>query len=105
MRRAGVCLTLIGSPEFLMLDEPTVGLDISQRAGVLDVIGHLAQRIPVVMSTHLPSDLEVVGSRVLMLDGGSLLFDGAREDFLRNEQGETTGWESAYTSRLPERSL
>lgn len=105
MRRAGICLTLIGSPEFLMLDEPTVGLDITQRAGVLDVISHLAQSVPILMSTHLPSDLEAVGTRVLMLDQGSLLFDGTREDFLRDEQGEAAGWEGAYTRRLAERSF
>jgi ABC-2 type transport system ATP-binding protein len=100
VRRAGICLTLIGNPQFVMLDEPTVGLDITQRAGVLEVISRLAEKIPVVMSTHLPSDLGAVGSRVVMLDHGQLLFDGGRKEFLTDQDGQETSWEDAYKAHL-----
>jgi ABC-2 type transport system ATP-binding protein len=100
IRRAGICLTLIGDPQFVMLDEPTVGLDITQRAGVLEVISRLSEKIPVVMSTHLPSDLGAVGSRVVMLDHGQLLFDGEREAFLTGDDGQEASWEDAYKAHL-----
>ncbi|MGI8307154.1 ATP-binding cassette domain-containing protein [Saccharopolyspora hattusasensis] len=76
VRRLGIAQALVNAPKVLLLDEPTVGLDPRQRAGLRDVIVDLARSQTILVSTHLTEDVAAVADRVAVLDQGRVVFDG-----------------------------
>jgi ABC-2 type transport system ATP-binding protein len=76
-RRVALAQALLGHPELLVLDEPTVGLDPEQRLRFRQIISRHGDRHCVVFSTHLTEDVEALCDRVIVLDRGSVTFDGA----------------------------
>lgn len=100
-RRLGVCLTVLGAPELVVLDEPSTGLDVSQRRGLREVIRTVASTTPVLMSTHIVDDIDALADRVLLLREGAAVFDGSSTDFLAHAaDGAERPWESAYERLL-----
>ncbi len=98
-RRAGICLALLGSPQLVILDEPTAGLDMRQRAELLCTVEKIARAVPVVLSSHIQEDLESTASRVVLLDHGKLVFDGTPTDFESYASPDARSrWASAYTN-------
>ncbi len=75
-RRLGVAQALLGAPELLVLDEPTAGLDPEQRATLRTILSGLGQRATVLLSTHQTEDIAALCDRVIVLDGGRVVFDG-----------------------------
>ena len=76
--RVSLAAALLGSPELLVLDEPTVGLDIKARADILDHVRRLStvEGIGVLWATHL-IDEAGAGDDVVVLHKGSILAQGA----------------------------
>lgn len=75
-RRAGLAQALLGSPELVVLDEPTTGLDPEQRATLRGVLSAVGQRATVIRSTHQTEDAAALCERVIVLDDGRVLHDG-----------------------------
>ncbi len=76
LRRLGLAQALVHSPSFLVVDEPTAGLDPEERIRFRDLITDLAEEIPVLLSTHIVEDIEATCPRLGVIAGGRLLFDG-----------------------------
>ena len=79
-QRAGIAQALCGSPEILIFDEPTVGLDPKQTVEIRELIRRLQADHTVVFSSHILSEVQQLCSRVIILDGGRMV-----RDFDRNE--------------------
>jgi ABC-2 type transport system ATP-binding protein len=79
-----VCLAaaLVARPKVLLLDEPTAGLDPSQRLAFRSMIGGLSEAA-VVLSTHLTEDVAVLADDALVLDRGRVVFCGTPSDLAR----------------------
>ena len=75
-RRVALAQALLGSPELLVLDEPTTGLDPEQRASLRGVLADIAATSTMVISTHQTEDVAALCSRVIVLDAGRVHFDG-----------------------------
>jgi ABC-2 type transport system ATP-binding protein len=75
-QRLGVATALAHEPELLILDEPTVGLDPSQRLRLRQVIAAVGTHRPVVISTHMVEDVTHLCQRVGILAAGRMAFDG-----------------------------
>jgi ABC-2 type transport system ATP-binding protein len=75
-RRVALAQALLGRPELLVLDEPTVGLDPEQRLRFRQAISRHADGRCVVLSTHMTEDVEALCDRVIVLDRGTIVFDG-----------------------------
>lgn len=75
-RRVTLAQALLGDPALLVLDEPTVGLDPEQRLRFRQLVSRQAEHRCVVLSTHMTEDVEALCDRVIVLDRGSIAFDG-----------------------------
>lgn len=75
-QRLALACALLGDPQVLILDEPTVGLDPEQRLRFREVIARLGRERVVLLSTHQSDDVASLCSRVLVLHQGRVLLDG-----------------------------
>ncbi|OLV17011.1 ABC transporter ATP-binding protein [Deinococcus marmoris] len=77
--RADLAAALLHDPELLFLDEPTVGLDVVAKERIREFIRHInaTREVTVLLTTHDLGDVERLARRVMIIDHGSLLYDGA----------------------------
>ena len=78
-RRLGLAQALLGRPELLVLDEPTVGLDPEQRMRFRDLVSETGHGRTVLLSTHQTEDVAAVCSQVVVVQEGRSLFAGTPE--------------------------
>ncbi len=81
-------MALIGHPDVLILDEPTVGLDPIQIIEIRNVIKELGRQRTVVLSTHILSEVESICERVLVINNGQIVADDKPESLSTNISGE-----------------
>ena len=86
-QRVGIAQALLGEPELLIFDEPTVGLDPEERIHFRNLFSRTAQDRLVLLSTHIIEDVQSVCSRLLVLHRGKLRFDGPPEELIRAAEG------------------
>ncbi len=86
-RRVALAQALVGDPRVLVLDEPTTGLDPAQRANLRRTLSVLAAESAVLLSTHQTEDVAALCERVVVLDGGRVLFDGSVLDMVGTADG------------------
>lgn len=86
-RRLGLAQALLGRPELLVLDEPTVGLDPEQRMRFRDLVSESGTGRTVVLSTHQTEDVAAVCSHVVVVDRGRSLFAGTPTDLAAYARG------------------
>lgn len=75
-QRVGIAQALLGKPQLIILDEPTVGLDPAQVTEIRRLIRELAGHHTVLLSSHILSEVQAVCSQVLILSGGHLVASG-----------------------------
>ena len=78
-QRVGIAQALLGSPQLIILDEPTVGLDPAQVIEIRNLIRELGRAHTVILSSHILSEVQAVCSQVLILSKGHLVAVGAPE--------------------------
>ncbi len=101
-QRAGLAAAIVGSPQVVVLDEPTVGLDPEQRIGFRELL-RTQRSATVILSTHLIEDVSAVADRVILLDHGTIRFDGSIAELRERADpagGSTSQLENAYVSAL-----
>ncbi len=82
LRRLGIGQAVIGDPDLLILDEPSVGLDPEGRSQVLDLLDGLKERMTVFYSSHILDDVERVADHIVVLDHGEIIEQGPMESYL-----------------------
>lgn len=97
-QRVMLAQALLGSPEVLLLDEPTAGLDPEERVRLRGYIEALARDKIVLITTHITSDVETIADVVLLMDQGRLRFAAEREEFIKGCGADSL--EDAYLRRL-----
>ena len=84
-RRLNIGCAIIHSPELLILDEPTVGIDPQSRSHILDFVEEMnKQGTTVIYTSHYMEEVERICSRVLIMDSGRIITDGSVEDITRS---------------------
>ena len=90
-QRLALASALMGRPDLLLLDEPTVGLDPEQRIRFRNLVSRLAVDSTVVLSTHQIEDVAALCGHIVCLDRGRVIFDGTPADLLEGARGHV--WE------------
>jgi ABC-2 type transport system ATP-binding protein len=86
-RRVILAQALLGRPEVLVLDEPASGLDPEQRLRFREAVSAVAEHHTVLLSTHQTEDVLALCQRVVVMDHGRLLYDGAPEALVAQAVG------------------
>jgi ABC-2 type transport system ATP-binding protein len=83
-RRLNVAIGLIHQPELLLLDEPTVGIDVQAKVSILDIIRNIGrQGTSVIFTTHQLSEVEQTCTRIAIMDKGAILAAGTLAELIR----------------------
>ena len=99
-RRVSIAMALIGEPEILFLDEPTLGLDVIARRDLWETIRSLKGNVTIVLTTHYMEEAETLSDRVGIMKSGRLLAIGTVEEL--NRQAGTDDFETAFVSIVKE---
>jgi ABC-2 type transport system ATP-binding protein len=86
-QRVGFVQALLGDPEVVILDEPTIGLDPSQVVDIRSLIKDVGEKRTVIISSHILSEVQLVCSRVVLLHEGRIIADDT-PDNLRKSMSE-----------------
>lgn len=81
-QRVGIAQSLMGSPELLIFDEPTVGLDPEERINFRNLFSQTAQDKIVLLSTHIIEDVQSVCNHLIVINHGKILFNGTPEQLI-----------------------
>lgn len=83
-RRVGIAQAILNYPKILILDEPTAGLDPTERVRFRNLISELAEERIVILSTHIVSDVEYIANEILLMKDGRLMKRGSLNDVLES---------------------
>jgi ABC-type multidrug transport system ATPase subunit len=98
-QRVGIAQALLGDPQLLIVDEPTVGLDPEERVRFRNLLSEIAHGRLVILSTHIVSDVEAVASQIAVLRHGRLVALATPEELLRRAAGRV------FTAVVPSERL
>lgn len=80
-QRVGLAQAILHSPDLLILDEPTNGLDPNQIIEIRQLIKEISQEKTIILSTHIMQEVEALCTRVILIHQGNILQDCSIEDF------------------------
>lgn len=82
-QRVGLAQAIIHSPDILILDEPTTGLDPNQIAEIRSLIKELGMEKTVIFSTHILSEVSAVCDRVIIINNGKIVGEGSPDELVK----------------------
>jgi ABC-2 type transport system ATP-binding protein len=83
-RRLNIAIGLIHDPELLLLDEPTVGIDVQAKVSILDIIKNVGTKgTSVIFTTHQLAEVEETCSRIVIMDKGVMLAQGTMDELIK----------------------
>ena len=85
-QRVGIAQALVGNPEVIIFDEPTVGLDPKQIIEIRNLIRILGKSHTVILSTHILQEVQAVCDRIIIINKGKLVADEKTENITRAVQ-------------------
>jgi ABC-type multidrug transport system ATPase subunit len=101
-QRVGIAQAIVGHPELMILDEPTVGLDPEERIRFRNIFSEMSRDRIVFLSTHIVDDVQAVCNRVLVIYGGEILFDGAPSDLIDSTVDHVGSYVRSLDEVIPE---
>lgn len=100
--RADLAMMLLHSPELVLLDEPTLGLDVVAKRQMIEFLKKINREngVTILVTSHDMDDLEEMAKRILLISGGKLAYDGSFEG-LREITGNLTRFTVTTDGRPP----
>ena len=93
-RRLSIALGLISKPKILLLDEPTLGLDVLARRELWKIINKFKGKITIILTSHYLEEIEALCDRVAIMSKGNLLIEGTIKEI--KEKTNETNFEEAF---------
>lgn len=97
-QRVGIAQSLLGNPQLLIFDEPTVGLDPEERIGFRNLFSHAAQDKIVLLSTHIIEDVQSACNQLIVINHGQILFSGPPSELIHAAEGHVGVFEETGAS-------
>lgn len=103
-RRVGIAQALVNNPEFIIVDEPTAGLDPEERIRFRNLLSDLGGQRTVLLSTHIVEDIAQTCQNLAVMRAGRVVFQGTLSQLLQQAQGRV--WQmSLPTGERPDKAL
>ncbi len=99
-RRLSIAMALIGDPNVLFLDEPTLGLDVIARSELWDTIRALKGKVTIILTTHYMEEAEALSDRIGIMKDGKLLVVGTAGELMAKTG--TDRFENAFIAIVKE---
>ncbi|GCF07261.1 ABC transporter ATP-binding protein [Dictyobacter arantiisoli] len=99
-RRAGIAQALLNDPKFLIVDEPTAGLDPEERIRFRNLLSSLGGNRVVLLSTHIVEDIAQTSQNIAMMRNGQVIFKGTLTDLINETQNKV--WNVTSAGPLPQ---
>ena len=93
-RRLSIALGLISKPKILLLDEPTLGLDVIARRELWKIVNKFKGKITIILTSHYLEEIEALCDRVAILSKGNLLIEGTIDEI--KEKTNEASFEEAF---------
>ena len=93
-RRLSIALGLISKPKILLLDEPTLGLDVIARRELWKIVNKFKGKITIILTSHYLEEIEALCDRVAILSKGNLLIEGTIDEI--KEKTNESSFEEAF---------
>ena len=87
VRRLGIAQAVMGRPDLILLDEPTVGLDIEERLRLQDILDSIRGEQPLLTATHILDDIQNPNDEVIIFCNRKVAFQGSPEELRQTAQG------------------
>ena len=87
-QRFGIAQALIGNPGIIIVDEPTAGLDPTERNRFLNLLSEISESVIVILSTHIVEDVKELCSQMAIINKGVVLFEGHPRNAIEKIQGK-----------------
>lgn len=87
-QRFGIAQALIGNPKIMIVDEPTAGLDPTERNRFLNLLSEISEQVIVILSTHIVDDVRELCSQMAIINKGEVMFEGHPEKAIASLSGK-----------------
>ena len=88
VRRLGIAQAIMGRPDLILLDEPTVGLDIEERLRLQEILDEIRGRQPLLVATHILEDIQNPKDEIVIFCSGKVAFQGSPEELRQRAEGQ-----------------
>lgn len=102
-RRVGLVQALLNEPEFLIVDEPTTGLDPEERIRIRNLLVDFSENRTVLFSTHVVEDLAAVCNQLAVMKKGKFLYAGSMKELVREAKGHV--WICRFQDEMQAREV
>jgi ABC-type multidrug transport system ATPase subunit len=95
-QRFGIAQALLGNPKLIIVDEPTAGLDPTERNRFLNLLSSIGSDVIVILSTHIVEDVRELCSQMAIISDGGVVLEGAPQAAI--EQLRSRMWRRSLSS-------
>lgn len=87
-QRVGIAQALIGTPKLIIVDEPTAGLDPSERNRFYNLLAEVGEKVIVILSTHIVDDVRELCTKMAIMNAGEIVYHGTPNEAIYDLEGK-----------------